>query len=337
MTTTPTIPQDLTGKMAVITGSTSGIGLEVAKHLLARGANVMLNGIFVGANAEADKAAFEQTKAALQQQFPSQKVAFFGADVTRADQLNTLMGIAAGMGGGNIDILVNNAGIQRVGSVENQDPSTRDAVLATNLNGPLNAMHYAIPHMKKAGGGSIINIGSVHSIVSSNDRAAYCAAKQGLKAATECAAKELEGTGITTHIICPAFVKTPLAIGPVKDQAARIEKELGVSADEAYALAEQWRLQYQGGKWIELDALTQLIGDIAAKKTNHASGTSVLVGTESELYVNSAVDNIVTFPDAVAWAKAKLAEKQTPDMVVSGATPEGVTAGTKPPLFHHSV
>jgi 3-hydroxybutyrate dehydrogenase len=301
--------QDLVGKNALVTGSTSGIGLDIAKHLLARGATVMLNGVFP--NPDAMTEFTNNTINDLKKDYGA-RVMMYPIDISSEANVKILIGVTLACTKGKLDILVNNAGIQRIGSIEEQSPETFDAVMKTNLYSARSAMHYAIPEMKRLGGGSIINIGSVHSHVSSNDRSAYCAAKQGLKAITECAASELKQDGITAHLICPAFVKTPLAEQPLDELANKLEASHQIPFATGRKLAEEWRLQFQNGTWVELSDISQLVGDIAAGKSNHKSGSSIVLGED---YVKNAVDNIVTFPDFTEWALKKLEQSAQPDNV----------------------
>jgi 3-hydroxybutyrate dehydrogenase len=194
----------LQGKRAVVTGSTSGIGLGIARALAAQGARVMINGF-----ADAD------TLAALRKEFP----AYSMADLSKPDQIRVMVDDAGAKLGG-VDILVNNAGIQHTAPVEAFPAERWDAVLAINLSSNFHAIAAVLPQMKERNWGRIINIASTHGLVASVHKAAYVASKHGVVGLTKVVALETATTGITCNAICPGWVLTPLVQKQVDARAA---------------------------------------------------------------------------------------------------------------------
>jgi 3-hydroxybutyrate dehydrogenase len=196
----------LKGKTALVTGSTSGIGLGIAKALAGQGANLVLNGF---GDVEGPKA---QVKAL------GVKVGYHGADMSKPAEIEAMMKYAASEFG-RVDILVNNAGIQHVASVEDFPPEKWDAIIAINLSSAFHASRLALPAMKAANWGRIINLASVHGLVASAQKSAYVAAKHGLVGLTKVTALENATTGVTCNAICPGWVLTPLVQKQVDDRA----------------------------------------------------------------------------------------------------------------------
>lgn len=209
----------LQGKTALVTGSTSGIGLGIAKALAARGANIVLNGFgdVDGARAQIEALGVP--------------VFYHGADMSRPHDIEDLMRAAAARFG-RVDILVNNAGIQHVAPIEAFAPERWDAIIAINLSSAFHTIRLALPAMREAGWGRIINVASVHGLVASVHKSAYVAAKHGLVGLTKVVALETATTGITCNAICPGWVLTPLVQKQVDDKAAA----LGISNEEATRL-----------------------------------------------------------------------------------------------------
>ncbi len=206
----------LKGKTALVTGSTSGIGLGVAKALAAQGANLVLNGFGDIEGAQAEVAAL------------GVPVAYHGADMSKPDDIAAMMAFAAEKFG-RVDILVNNAGIQQVARVENFPPERWDAIIAINMSSAFHATRLALPAMQAAGWGRIINVASVHGLVASAEKSAYVAAKHGVVGLTKVTALENATTGVTCNAICPGWVLTPLVQKQVDAKAAA----QGLSNDEA--------------------------------------------------------------------------------------------------------
>jgi 3-hydroxybutyrate dehydrogenase len=209
----------LDGKVAIVTGSTSGIGLGIATALAAEGASIMLNGF-------GDAAEIERIRRGLESAH-GVKALHHPADMTDASQIADLVGQAQAQLG-RVDILVNNAGIQYTALIEDFPAERWDAVIAINLSSCFHAMQAAIPIMKQAGWGRIVNIASAHGLVASAQKAAYVAAKHGVVGLTKVAALELANHGVTCNAICPGWVLTPLV---QKQIDARAERE-GRPADQ---------------------------------------------------------------------------------------------------------
>jgi 3-hydroxybutyrate dehydrogenase len=212
----------LQGRSAIVTGSTSGIGLGVARSLAGAGANVMLNGF-------GDAEQIEALRAGLAQEF-GVKVAYSGADMSKPEQVRAMVQATEG-GLGSADILVNNAGIQHTSPVDTFPDDRWDAVIAINLTSNFHAIKAALPSMKRRNWGRIINIASVHGLVASAEKAAYVAAKHGVIGLTKVVALETAATGITCNAICPGWVLTPLVQKQIDDRA----KREGISVDDAKA------------------------------------------------------------------------------------------------------
>jgi 3-hydroxybutyrate dehydrogenase len=201
----------LTGKTALVTGSTSGIGLGLARALAAQGASLILNGFGDAQAAQAEIAGLVKAGA---------RVGFHGADLSRASEIADLMQYAASEFGG-VDVLVNNAGIQHVAPVEEFSPERWDAVIALNLTASFHTTRLALPTMKQRNWGRIVNVASVHGLVASTGKAAYVAAKHGLVGLTKVTALETARTGVTCNAICPGWVLTPLVEKQVQARAER--------------------------------------------------------------------------------------------------------------------
>ncbi|MFO6419449.1 3-hydroxybutyrate dehydrogenase [Hylemonella sp. W303a] len=213
----------LKGKTALVTGSTSGIGLGIAKALAQQGANIVLNGF---GDAQGPKREIEALGV---------EVDYHGADMSLPAEIEAMMAFAA-QRFGRVDILVNNAGIQHVARVEHFPPERWDAVIAINLSSAFHATRLALPAMLAAdagkGWGRIINVASVHGLVASAEKSAYVAAKHGLVGLTKVTALENATTGVTCNAICPGWVLTPL----VQKQVDAKAQALNLSNAEATKL-----------------------------------------------------------------------------------------------------
>jgi 3-hydroxybutyrate dehydrogenase len=197
-------------KSAIVTGSTSGIGLGIARALAAQGADVLLNGF---GNAQE----IEFTRAELQRQF-GVKVRYSGADMSQPAQIRAMAEMARAEFG-KVDIIVNNAGIQHVAPVDTFPEEKWDAVLAINLSSAFHLIKAVVPDMKARRFGRIINIASAHGLTASPFKAAYVAAKHGLIGLSKVVALEVAEHGVTCNTICPGYVKTPLVDKQIADQA----------------------------------------------------------------------------------------------------------------------
>lgn len=206
----------LAGKTALVTGSTSGIGLGVALSLAREGAHIVLNGF---GDVEGARAQVEALGV---------KVGYHGADMSKPAEIEAMMAYAEAEFGG-VDVLVNNAGIQFVANVEDFPVERWDAIIAINLSSTFHTTRLALPGMKRRNWGRIVNIASAHGLVASVQKAAYVAAKHGVVGLTKVTALETATTGVTCNAICPGWVLTPLV---QKQVDARAEKD-GVDNAEA--------------------------------------------------------------------------------------------------------
>ena len=213
----------LKGKTALVTGSTSGIGLGIAKALARQGAHIILNGF-----GDADTPRAEVLAAG---QAHGIRVDYHGADMSRASDIEDMMQFSAAQFG-CVDILVNNAGIQHVATVQDFPPERWDAIIAINLTSALHTTRLALPGMLARNWGRIINVASVHGLVASAQKSAYVAAKHGLVGLTKVTALENATTGVTCNAICPGWVLTPLVQKQVDAKAA----EHGISNQDATRL-----------------------------------------------------------------------------------------------------
>lgn len=202
----------LKGKVALVTGSTSGIGLGIAQALAGQGADLMLNGF-------GDPAQIAQLRAETAERF-GVRVGYSGADLSQPEAVAGMVRQAEDELGA-VDVLINNAGIQFTASVEDFPDEQWDRIIALNLSAVFHGMKAAIPGMKRRGWGRIINVASAHALVGSAHKVAYVAAKHGVLGATKVAAIELANSGITVNAICPGWVLTPLVQKQLDDRAAR--------------------------------------------------------------------------------------------------------------------
>ncbi len=222
----------LKGKTAIVTGSTSGIGLGIAKAFAAEGANVVVNGL----GSEQDNAAAIQAVAAFKT-----RVAFDPANMLRNNQIADMVGKCE-REFGSVDILVNNAGIQHVAPVDEFPIEKWDAIIAINLTSAFHTVRAALPGMKARKFGRIINLCSAHSLVASPYKTAYVAAKHGLAGFTKAVALEVAQSGITSNAISPGFVWTPLVEQQIPDLAR--SKGITVAAAKTELLAKQPTQQF---------------------------------------------------------------------------------------------
>ena len=200
----------LKGKVALVTGSTSGIGLGIARALADAGADVMLNGFGDAAQIEALRTGMAADCGV--------HVGYSGADISKPNQIAAMVEEATAKLG-SVDILVNNAGIQFTANIEDFPTERWDSIIAINLSGVFHGMKAAIPGMKQRGWGRIINIASAHGLVASAQKVAYVAAKHGVLGMTKVAAIELANAGVTVNAICPGWVLTPLVQRQLEDRA----------------------------------------------------------------------------------------------------------------------
>jgi len=200
----------LKGKTALVTGSTSGIGLGIARAYAAQGANIVLNGF-------GDAAEIEKLRAGIASEH-GVEVRYDGADMSKPDAIEAMMGNAIEVFGG-VDILVNNAGIQHVSPIDEFPVAKWEQILAINLSASFHTIRLALPKMKAKKWGRIINIASAHALVASPYKSAYVAAKHGIAGLTKTVALEVAQQGITMNAICPGYVWTPLVEKQIPDTA----------------------------------------------------------------------------------------------------------------------
>ncbi len=229
----------LKGKVALVTGSTSGIGLGITEALADEGADIVMNGF-------GDPAQIETVRADLAAR--GVRVVYSPADISKPADCEAMVKLAHDSFG-SLDILVNNAGVQYVSDIADFPAEQWDRVIAINLSGAFHAMHFAIPGMKAKGWGRIINISSAHGLVASPQKAAYVAAKHGIIGLTKVAALELANDGITANSICPGWVLTPLVQKQLEDRAAKEGTSVEAMAQE-FLKEKQPMLQFSTAKEI---------------------------------------------------------------------------------------
>jgi 3-hydroxybutyrate dehydrogenase len=249
----------LKGKVAVVTGSTSGIGLGIATALAAEGAAIMLNGF-------GDAGAIDKLKRDLAEKHRV-KVSYSGADMSKPAEIRQMIADAQ-RELGSVDILVNNAGIQHVAPVDQFPEDKWDAIIAINLSAAFHATKAALPGMKQRRWGRVINIASTHGLVASAEKAAYVAAKHGIVGFTKVVAIETANAGITCNAICPGWVLTPL----VQKQVEARAKQTGQTVEQAKVellREKQPMLTYTTPEHLGALAVF-LCGDAAATMTGEA-------------------------------------------------------------------
>jgi 3-hydroxybutyrate dehydrogenase len=250
----------LKGKSALVTGSTSGIGLGIARALAGQGCNIMLNGL-------GDQLLIEKTRLGLEVEFGI-TVHYNAADMTKPDEIALLVETTAADFGG-VDILVNNAGIQHTAPVDEFPPDRWAAIIAVNLSSSFYTIHHAVPYMRRAGWGRIINIASVHGLVASASKAAYVSAKHGLVGLTKVVALETAGSGITSNAICPGWTRTEL----IEPQIVARAKTLGVDIEEGgrSMLAEK----QPSKQFVTIDQLGQLALFLCSSAADQITGIAL--------------------------------------------------------------
>ena len=238
----------LKGKTALVTGSTSGIGLGIALSLAGQGANIILNGF-------GDHDAPRREVEAL-----GVRAGYHGADMSKPAEIEAMMRMADAEFGG-VDVPVNNAGIQHVANVEDFPPEKWDAIIAINLSSAFHTTRLALPGMKAKGWGRVVNIASAHGLVASAQKSAYVASKHGIVGFTKAVALETATTGVTVNAICPGPFATDmnksLLDDPVKYQ--EFVKNIPV------------------GRWAELDELAGLVVLLASPSSSFITGSSIYI------------------------------------------------------------
>ncbi len=250
----------LKGKIAIVTGSTSGIGLGIARALAGAGADVMLNGF-------GEASAIETLRAGLAEEF-GVRAGYHGADLSKPEEIADLVATAADRLGA-VDILVNNAGIQHVAPVEEFPAERWDAVIAVNLTAVFHGIHHALPEMKRRGWGRILNVASAHGLVASVNKAAYVAAKHGVVGLTKTVALETAGTGVTCNAICPGWVLTPL----VQKQIDALSADRNIP--EPQAKAELLGAKQPSGEFVTPEQLGGLAVFLCSDSAAQMTGASL--------------------------------------------------------------
>jgi 3-hydroxybutyrate dehydrogenase len=252
----------LKGKVAIVTGSTSGIGLGIANELARLGADIVLNGLGDAGEIEATRSGIERNH--------NVRALYDGADMSDAEAVRGLIGATVETFG-RLDILVNNAGIQFTAPVDEFPVAKWDAILAINLSAAFHGIAAAVPQMKKQGWGRIVNIASAHGLVASPHKAAYVAAKHGLIGLTKVVGLETAGSGVTCNAVCPGWVRTPLVEKQIGDIAA--EKHISQEDATKELLAEkQPSLQF-----VSPEQLGGTVAFLCSPAADQITGTAISV------------------------------------------------------------
>lgn len=251
----------LKDKVAIITGSTSGIGLGMAKGLAAEGAHIILNGFGDAAEIESNRKAIEDMGVSC---------IYINADMTKPEEISEMVQEAKAKLG-SVDIMVNNAGIQTVSPVEDFPPEKWEAIIAINLSSAFYTTRAVVPLMKEQGWGRIINLASAHGLVASPFKSAYVAAKHGMVGFTKSIALEFAEENITANAICPGYVHTPLVDGQIADTA----KARGISEE---SVIKDVLLKLQATKkFVTVEQLAEMAVFLCSDAAENITGTSLAI------------------------------------------------------------
>jgi 3-hydroxybutyrate dehydrogenase len=254
--------RELDGKVAIITGSTSGIGRGIAIALAEQGCSVVLNGFGDSQTIERDRKALSEDNGV--------KALFHGADMTRPDQIRNLVRFTAEELGG-VDIVVNNAGIHHNSPIETFPDEMWDQILAINLSAAFHMVKSALPHMRERGWGRIINIASVHGLVASVEKIAYVSVKHAIIGMTKVVALECAETRITCNAICPGWVRTPLVEAQIAARARK--KNLSIESAAADLLCEK----QPSKRFVEIKDLGAIAVFLCSEAASNITGTTQVV------------------------------------------------------------
>jgi len=255
-------PRSLNGRVAVVTGSTSGIGLGIARALAAEGAAVVLNGFGRTEDIEA-------TRTAMSQEF-GVSVGFDGADISKPAEVAQMVA-AVSADYGSVDILVNNAGIQHVAPIEEFPVEKWDAIMAINLSGAFHAIRAAAPSMKANGWGRVVNIASAHGHAGSPFKSAYVAAKHGIIGLTKVAALEYAEHGVTVNAVCPGYVWTPLVEKQIDEQA----KSHNIPREQV--VHDVFLKKHPNRRFATIDEIGATVAFLCSESAGSITGTSIMV------------------------------------------------------------
>ena len=250
------------GRVAIVTGSTSGIGLGVARRLAKGGASVVLNGF-------GDAAVIEKLRASMAEEF-GVPVSYSAADMSRPEQITSMVQKAESDLGA-VDILVNNAGIQHVSPVDEFPMAKWEQILAINLSSNFYTIRAALPGMKRRQWGRIVNVASAHGLVASPFKSAYVAAKHGVLGLTKTVALEVAETPITCNAVCPGYVKTPLVEGQIRDQA-KVHQMTEDQVVRDVILASQ-----PNKRFVEVDAIGDIVAFLCSSGADAITGIALPV------------------------------------------------------------
>jgi len=250
----------LKGKTALVTGSTSGIGLGIARVMAGAGANIVLNGL-------GDAAEIEKIRSGIENDY-GVRVVYHDADMTKPDQIRDMCAKASEMFG-VVDVLVNNAGIQFVSPVQDFPEDKWDAIIAINMSSTFHTIKACITGMREKGWGRIVNIASIHGMIASPYKGAYIAAKHGVIGLTKTVALETAEDGITVNAVCPGYVLTPLVEGQIRDQA-KVHKMSEQDVIEKVMLAPQPTKEF-----VQIDEVARLALFLCSDEAKSITGTAM--------------------------------------------------------------